>query len=72
MLVQHASSPVFIVIVYYASCFVDVGHLRRFAALRQNLTEETQRFWDEVGQFIVDDRYHFRNHKVTHKYFQDH
>lgn len=50
----------------------DGCHLRRFAELRQNLTEETQRFWDEVGQFIVVDRYHFRNHKVTHKYCQDH
>ena len=53
--------------VYDISLAFDVatlqGHLRRFAELRQNLTEETQAFWVEHGQFIVVDRYHFRNHK---------
>uniref|UniRef100_A0A6U3RUP3 Uncharacterized protein n=2 Tax=Octactis speculum TaxID=3111310 RepID=A0A6U3RUP3_9STRA len=50
----------------------DGCHLRRFAELRQNLTQETKAFWEQHGRFIVVDRYHFRNHKKSHKYCQDH
>jgi hypothetical protein len=50
----------------------DGCHLRRFAELRQDNNSRAKSFWERVGQFIFVDRFHWKNHKGTHKYCSDH
>ena len=50
----------------------DGCHLRKFADLRQDVNDRAKSFWDRVGQFIFVDRFHWKNHKGSHKYCTDH
>jgi len=51
---------------YDAGC-----HLRKFAELRKDKTPRAMSFWMRIGRFIFVDRFHWRNHKNTHKYCQE-
>ena len=50
----------------------DGCHLRKFADLHKDVNDRARSFWDRVGQFIFVDRFHWRNHKGSHKYCTDH
>jgi hypothetical protein len=49
----------------------DGCHLRKFSDLRKELNSRARSFWKRVGQFIFVDRFHWKNHKGTHKYCTD-
>jgi len=46
----------------------DGCHLRRFAELRQGINARARHFWSTVGQYIFEDRFHWKNHKKSHSY----
>ena len=50
----------------------DGCHLRRFAELRKDISARSLNFWLNVGRYIFVDRFHWKNHKGTHKYCTDH
>jgi len=56
-------------------CYDDGCHLRRFIELRQDPVKHGKFaawFWENVGQKIKVDRFHFKNHKKSHTYCQKH
>ena len=46
----------------------DGCHLRKFSELRKDKTEKARLFWERVGSHVFVDRFHWENHKDTHKY----
>ena len=52
---------------YDAGC-----QLRRFSELRKDKTPQALSFWERIGRYIFVDRFHWRNHKDSHKYCRDH
>ena len=49
----------------------DGCHLRKFAENRKDVNTWARSFRDLVGQFIFVDRFHWKNHKGTHKYYTE-
>ena len=50
----------------------DGCHLRRFSEIRKDVTEKASPFWERIGKRIYVDRFHFKKHKRTNGYCQEH
>lgn len=50
----------------------DGCHLRYMSDKRKDVNDRARSFWEKVGQYIFVDRFHWKNHKNSHRYCVEH